>query len=309
MTALLGDLVEAQSAAVRGERVDADELHAALRAVANVDGEYGTALQTSQRLTELTDKVETALRRAETGRAAYETYSGLVTLALDLTRRIGDTSHLVHDPDLDSFYLMDAAIVRLPTAMVYAGRAADLVALAGGRTLTGEDAISAAVARFGVSTAAQEVSDGLTKSVDFTARSELGTNIADRLDTFTSAADAFAPPTMLRELSGAVADAAVLGANARRVYATALPLAHRLLSELQALLKVRRADLAEQRRFTAVAAGVAACLGVLMALLLALGRRRSASAMRPDDLPILTDARTVLDAQRLVHLGRQSDAR
>ncbi len=196
-------------------------------------------------------------------------------LAVDIQRQVGDASHLIHDTELDSYYLMDAAIVRLPDAMVLAGRASDLVALAGGQTLGGEDAAQAAVARFGVSTAADQVRLGLNKSVNFTARADLGSNITERLDAFQAAADAFAPPTMLRELAGTV-DAATLAANAQKVFAAATPLAHRLLSELQALLDARAAKVSGEWRFTAIASGAIAVLGLVMLWLLALTRRRPA---------------------------------
>jgi hypothetical protein len=235
-----------------------------------------------------------------------------VTLAQALIRHTADTSHLIHDPELDSFFVMDAAITRLPDAMVFAGRAADLVSLAGGVSLTGEDAVRAAVARFDVSSSAEQVSAGLNQSVDVTTRSALGTNIADRLDTFMAAAGAFAPPTMLSQLSGAVTDAATLATNARRVYAAALPLAHLLLSELQALLEQRQQDLASQWRFTATVSAVAALIALVLAwVLLAGGRGRGSHAeRRDDDTPVtsLTDAQDLLDQPRgdddLVHIGR-----
>jgi hypothetical protein len=271
LTTLLAELVEAQSTAVRGESVDMETVRGALAGVAEVDAQHGVALKTRQRLADLTARVESAFGRAETGRAAYDTYTGIVTLTVDLVRLVGDNSHLIHDPDLDSYYLMEAAIIQLPDSMVFAGRAADLVALAGGESLVGEDEVRAAVARFGVSSAAEKVNAGLTQSVDFTARSELGTNIAERLDAFRAAADSFAPPTMLAELSTSV-PAATLAANARRVYAAANPLAHRLLGELQELLDDRAAKLAGERRLTAVAAALIAVLGIVMICLLTFAR-------------------------------------
>jgi hypothetical protein len=72
------------------------------------------------------------------------------------------------------------------------------------------------------------------------ARSDLGTNIVERLDTFKSAADAFAPPTMLAELSNPV-DATTLAPRPPGVRA-ATSLAHLLLNELQALLQARAAE-------------------------------------------------------------------
>jgi hypothetical protein len=169
---------------------------------------------------------------------------------------------------------MEAAIVRLPHAMVYAGRAADLVALAGGPgELTGEDAVRAAVARFNVSSDAEAVRRGLTTSIDFTTRSQLGSNIAPRLDAFQAAADAFAPPTMLHELATPVI-ATEMADNAARVSTAAQQLAHLLLSELQELLAVRANGLAQGQRLTVISTAAATVLGVVTLILLALPARR-----------------------------------
>jgi hypothetical protein len=311
LTTLVANLVETQSAAVRGQPVDAENVRESLAAVAVVDEKYGVELQTQQRLRDLTSQVETALKERETGQEAYDRWSGLVKLAVDLQRQVGDASHMIHDAEIDSYYLMDAAIIRLPDAMVLAGRAADLVALAGGRSLDGEDAEAAAVARFGVSTAADQVRVGLNKSVNFTSRADLGSNITERLDAFQAAADAFAPPTMFRELAGTV-DAATLAANAQKVSAAAAPLAHRLLSELQALLDDRAGKLRSEWRFTITSAGAIAALGLIMLWLLALTRRRPArdevadEARPAEDVPVgsLAYARQLLDDEELVHVGR-----
>jgi hypothetical protein len=320
MTTVLANMVQAQSAAVRGERVDAAPLRKALASVAEEDEDHGVELQTRQRLADLRSQVEAAIARNPTGREAYATYSSLVTLTVDLIRRIGDTSHLIHDPELDSYYLMDAAIVRLPDAVVLAGKASDLVTLAGGSALSGEDAVKAAVARFGVSTAAEQVNAGLTKSVDYTSRAQLGSNIAERLDAFKAAADNFAPPTMLAELANPV-DAATLAANARRVSAAASPLAHLLLGELQALLTQRGKDLADQRRFTLIAAMGFAGLGLIIAWLLVFTRSRltapggtgeiTGGHARLDRLPLssLTYPRELLEAEELVHAGQAGKSR
>jgi hypothetical protein len=320
MTSLLANMVEAQSAAVRGEPVDATQLRKSLAGVAKVDLTRGELLQTHQRLADLTSQFEAALVRKPTGQDGYEVYSDLVTLTLNLIRQIGDTSHLAHDPDLDSYYVMEAAIVRLPNAVVLAGRAADLVVLSGGKALEGENAVRAAVARFGVSEAAEALNAGLTKSVNSTNRNELGSNIAERLDTFKAAADAFAPPTMLKNLAGEV-DSQTLSANARRVYGAANPLAHLLLGELQALLDQRSADLTKQWRFTALAASGIGVIGIVTIWLLIAARQRGeqpentgevpGAHARLDNLPLgsLTYARELLDAEEMVHSGRTARPR
>jgi hypothetical protein len=314
LTGLVGELVEAQSAAVRGSQVDAAGVRTALGAVESEDKEVGAQLRTEDRFAYLHTQVENLLARAATGRDAYDAYNVVVRLTVELIRHVGDTSSLSRDPDLDSYYLMDAAIVRLPDAMVLAGRAADLVVLAGDRELAGEDAVRAAVARHGVADAAQEVSIGLNKSVEATDRAALGQNIAQRFDAFKAAVDAFAPPTMLEELAGSV-DAADLAAGARQVFATALPLSHRLLYELDALLSVRQGRYADAWRFSAGAGAAGGVLAILLTWLLVAGRSRSgrdpalAAALAgesemDDAISSLTDARTLLDREELMHVGR-----
>jgi hypothetical protein len=285
MTGLLSQLVAAQSAAVRGQPVDQAGVNSALTALNQPAGEYGATLQTGQRLADLTNQIQAAFNAKPTGRTAYQTYSSIVDLALALDRVIGDSSGMIHDPDLDSYYLIDAALVRLPDAMVYAGRAADLVALAGASgVLTGDDAVRAAVARFKVSDDAEQVSAGLTTSVASTNRSVLGANIAPRLDDFRGAADQFSPPTMLQELALPV-DAATMADNASRVFTRATSLAHLLLFELQALLTERDSSVAQQRRFTVIAgaaAGLCVVAAVWLVLVLTLRRpRRRAGGEEP----------------------------
>ncbi len=286
MTTLLTELVEAQSAAVRGEAVDQAGVQTALVELFEPDGLFGDDLQTSQRLSDLSDQVQAAFSAEETGRPAYQRYASLVDLTVDLIRVIGDNSHLIHDPDLDTYYLMDAATVRLPHAMVYAGRAADLVALAGETgELSGEDAVRAAVARFNVASDAERVTTGLTTSVDFTESSDLGTNIVQRLDAFGAAADAFAPPTMLQELATTV-DPSAMAQNASRVFTAATALTHLLLQELEDLLAVRAERLGLERRFTVIACVAAALLGIVMLGLLALpDRQRFRRKGRPVEEP------------------------
>jgi hypothetical protein len=275
LTAVLGDLVAAQSAAVRGEAVNAAALLQGLASVATEDEVHGAGMGTHSRFTDFRSQLEAQLKKNETGRAAFVSYSSLVTLAVDLMKQIGERSNLFHDPDLDSYYLMDAAVIRLPIAVTLAGRASDLsaLALASGKPLQGEDAISAAVARFGVSDAAEQVDAGLTVTVASTSRAELGGNIASSLDTFKDAADAFSPPTMLLELSSTV-DASTLAANAHRVSAAATPLAHRLLYELQELLDARAARLASDLRITILATAVVLLLLLVLAYMVAVGGPR-----------------------------------
>ncbi|MBO0869411.1 MAG: hypothetical protein J2P15_12670, partial [Micromonosporaceae bacterium] len=143
MMALIGELGDAQSAAVRGDRVDAAAVRSAVDAVASADRQVGQALGARQRFSDLRGRIDAALTGGSTGRSAYQTYTDVMALSIDLFRQVGDDSRLIHDQDLDSYYVMVAAVVQLPDAIVNAGRAADLVALAGSSQLQGDDAIRA----------------------------------------------------------------------------------------------------------------------------------------------------------------------
>jgi hypothetical protein len=285
MVGLIGQLVETQSAAVRGAPVDAAAVRKSLAAVSTADRSVGAALGVQQRFADLRDRVEAALSRTDQGPAAYQTYTDLVALAVDLADQVGDTSHLIHDQDLDSYYVMDSALILLPNAMVLAGRAADLVTLAGGSELGGDDAIRAAVARYDVATAAEQVTAGLNKAVEVTSRAALGSDIALQLDAFQAAVDGFAPPTMLAQLAGSV-NAADLAAGAHRVFETALPLAHKLLSELDALLAARQAAIAAHQMSTKEQAGAAAAVGLVLMLVVVAWWRRRRRSMRAMSGPV-----------------------
>lgn len=317
---LIGSLTAAQSAAVQGARVDAASVHESVGVVEAVDRAAGASLQSRQRWRDLRVQIDRVLASRTSGRGAYDAFAPVVALCLDLARQVGDTSMLILDPDLDTRYLMDAALPRLPEAMVYAGRAADLVALADGRTLAGAEASEVAVARYRVATAAADAATGLGKSVGSTSRASLGPAITAQLDAFRAAVDGFAPPAVLASLAAPV-DLDKLATAAAEVGAAARALALVVLSELDALLADRQGRLGSQRRAMAGAAVVAAVAGLLLAWVLGptgmLPRQRAdqgddidervevspgeyADNLVPGDL---IDARE-LDFEELVHVGR-----
>jgi methyl-accepting chemotaxis protein len=54
---------------------------------------------------------------------AFTQYSHITTLELDLIVLIGNNSNLILDPNLDSFYMMDVVVNKLPTIFEYTGKA------------------------------------------------------------------------------------------------------------------------------------------------------------------------------------------
>ena len=101
-------------------------------AIARVDaatGRYGAELDTVDGW----NKAKQALTRAGTADgppAAFDAYNAAVADLLALIVKTSDESNLTLDPDLDTYYLMDALVFRLPILLDTAGRAVDQAALA-----------------------------------------------------------------------------------------------------------------------------------------------------------------------------------
>jgi twitching motility protein PilJ len=91
-----------------------NEAEKALDALTRSDRALGQELGTGDAFTALTTAWEAA--RPATPGGPVSSLGPAVDAAYDLLRRVGDTSKLILDPDLDSYYLMDAFLLRLPAA-------------------------------------------------------------------------------------------------------------------------------------------------------------------------------------------------
>jgi methyl-accepting chemotaxis protein len=307
LTHLIGALSEAQYSAVRGLTVDTTSVQSAVDAVDGVDHRYGGTLDTSQRWNDLRGRVIALAAQPGSGRSAYRDFTDVLNLALDLVRRVGDTSDQMVEPRLDSFYVLDTALLRLPRAIVSAGYAADLATMATGGTVTGDDALQVAVAQDDVAQAAADTSAGLSKGIEATTRSGLGAGLAGKLDEFRASVDEFAPSAVLDKPTGPV-DAYGLPPAAGLVRVAALALFDAVLSQLDALLTDRAASLAGQHRLT-VGTGIG--LGVALALLLWVGlagilagSRQPAEPTAPEPDEPTVEPMRLLDFGELVPAGR-----
>ncbi len=311
LSRLLGELTEAQSGAVRGSAVDIRAVQNAVREVDGAQSRHGAALATGQRWSDLRGRIDGLLSADASGRSAYDAYTDATTSTLALMRRIGDTSKLVLDPELDSRYLMDAALVRLPDVLLHAGRAADL-------SVVGDDertAAALAVARNRVATSAGEVVAGSRTSIETSSRATLGRTLTPQLDQFQSAVDRMVPPVVIDQLAVPVS-ATELPELSRAVREAAVPLATTVLGELDVLLRQRQDALDRDRLVAAAAAVVVVLVGVLLLLLLVAARRSadeseaengahvpSIDEPERDPRPDLVDARDLL-IEELIHVGR-----
>ncbi|GGM37662.1 hypothetical protein ACFFX1_36350 [Dactylosporangium sucinum] len=319
LTALIGALTAAESAAVRGQPIDTGGLRTAVAGVAGADAAHGAALGATVRWSEVQQRIATLIDEPGTGQSAHRDFGDVVSLAIELTVQVGDASNLILDPELDAYYLMDVGLMRLPTVMFNAARVADLVALPLGADTASERAAAVAVARYEVAVAAAQISTGLKKSVLNTERSALGTDITGEQDAFQNAVDALTPPALVRQLSGPVTGAGLEDAAAR-VNHTAVTLVAAIWDQLDGLLADRQAGLVSQQRLViAGAAGVLAGAVVLLWLLAPDRRSRATDEgtegsdeveAAPEQPQIsMIDARDLLGAEELVHVGRGVQAR
>jgi hypothetical protein len=134
---LLGDLVGLRTAAVLAGNGDAEASTALpslketvakdVAALTEVDSRLGGTLRTTEQWTELKGQIEKAAAATfETSTDASAAYDPLAEGVRSLIVTAGNYSNLILDPDLDSYYLMDNVINKLPQLGDDVGRSGDL---------------------------------------------------------------------------------------------------------------------------------------------------------------------------------------
>jgi PAS domain S-box-containing protein len=109
--------------AERTAQVEAD-----VAAVDRVNAELGRTLEANTQW-EQCQKAWAQLRQRaslEKSPATYDACTALISSVLDLVTQVGDSSNLILDPDLDSYYFMDAVVTRLPPGSEDVAHAIDL---------------------------------------------------------------------------------------------------------------------------------------------------------------------------------------
>lgn len=318
---LLASLTAAQSAAVRAAPADGGAMRDAVADVDRVHEVHGATLGAEQRWSALRERVLALAESPASSDRPDSRYLEAVDLTVDLISEVGDAANLVLDPELDSYYLVDTVLLRLPVMIADAGRLADLAQLAGSDPAGPDGAtLRAAVARDRLSRSADAVDIGLGKSFDATASDTLGPNLIGRLDSFRGAVDELAGSSSLFDPQPTSVDPDVVLAARDRFAQAAGDLGAAGYTELDALLRERESRIETQRIAGLVGVIV---VGVGLALLLWIrwpGREAMADPADPDgdladELPTedgadglivreLVDARTMLDEGELARVGR-----
>ncbi|HEY6794801.1 MAG TPA: hypothetical protein VI248_08965 [Kineosporiaceae bacterium] len=319
---LISATADAQTAAVTGRATTEARaaLQAAMSDVDAAENHAGDALANTKRWSDVRRELTTLLTDAPTGVAAYGGYAVATDLELTMLQAAGDSSNLILDPQLDSYYLMDTALLRLPHLLVDVGRYADLAVVGEtGRTgarpaaATPDSQVAAALVADHVQSGLSAIDDALRKTFDATDSETVGPAVLGPLDRLRGAASVLVPRALGATTGGAsgssaagtASSATVSSASAAgnvttrsatdvqaartRTRDAALALEQPAIAQLDLLVAARLDDLQNTRRWVAgTAAG-----GVLLTLVLAWARaaRRQPEELtdpasaQPDDTP------------------------
>jgi hypothetical protein len=283
LTELISTMSGQQSAVVHGRLVDSTAVRKAVAAMDATDRELGPQLDSTERWTKLrTTVLSVAGRSFADPDDAFTAYSELLDSAVALVRKVGDTSKLILNPDLDAYYVMNATLLRIPDVIVDGGRYSDLVYLIVQRRQTNqvERIAQLSTARLDVAESAADLIDGLEKAFDETRSDTLGPAMLRELDNFRTAVDALAPRTAPTAAPSTRLDPTVIGNSQQDLQRTSLDLDRAALGQLDLLLS---------KRITAatrglILGGAVAVLGVLLVWLGAVwlpARRRGAPPAAP----------------------------
>jgi methyl-accepting chemotaxis protein len=167
---LTAQTVAARNMAVTGQ----DVAHASLdEAVANVDATdqiYGERFETTPAWTAVRQALGQT-RSARNPADALQAYDKATSLLLSLIVQVSDKSNLTLDPDLDTYYIMDALMFRLPILLDASGHAIDTAIVYANGTPEQVDAarIDLAIASGTLTATTNAVEAGMTTGMSNTA--------------------------------------------------------------------------------------------------------------------------------------------
>jgi len=211
------------------------KLQAAQAKLAAVDKRLGAELGSAKPYA----AVQTALAEAEkaTGlESLYKAHSAHIAALIGLLQSVTDNSNLTLDPDIDSYYLMDAALFRIPDIVENSGKLRGLglvVITAGSATpeVQRELSDSIPIAEFQL----RSMVDGLAKAYAYNP------TLSQKVGSKQALEDVGAFLALVRGsvISGKDVDAEKYAAAANQGINAQFAMAHRLMTELDTLIAHR----------------------------------------------------------------------
>ena len=299
---VLTTLTQEESLAVSQETVDYATMAANIQAATVADRRYGDDLQTHSRWSGFVSATNNLQRLGKvTPIAAFNAYSAVSDLLLDVYERIRDRSGLVRDQEPDVFYLEDAAARALPAGVVTAGQYGDSIVAEFGPVSGAQQALlNVSTYRALLSQDADFVTDDVTDAVDATASQTISGALLHDLEVFSGSMEALAPTittpvtraSLNNESSSMQAKASVENA--------ATTLSSSLFDEIESLVAARGVQARGKERQALIWLAVAI---LLVAVLLYLELRRPGGRRRhdrsgPDPVTPVTSGPTQSDDDR-----------
>jgi len=269
---LLGRLVETRAAVATGAPADKARVTDAVAAVDAV-AQQGSTLGVGSEWTSLKSSIALLPVHGSPARA-FSAYTAATAALQKLIVDAGNNSNLILDPDLDTFYLMDAFVNKLPLLVDTAGQSGDLIAAKGNSTAT---RIALAVDKGVITSNTSALDAGFLTAFQNTAYPTLRSGIAQTLGAFDGAA-----VRAERRMSAVVAARAKTTGSSAGAVAAGTALAATVGPRLDRLIAVRIGKLEAKKRFveelSVLAALLAAYLfvGFYLSVRGALARMRSA---------------------------------
>ena len=189
-------------------------------------------------------KVSTAAQAGD----APEQRAGTAQALAALITAVGDSSKLILDPDLDSFYVMDALVVQLPKMLaVTAGTATSDPAAGAGRT--GPELADRVASRAVLAGALAQAAAAVRADLETAERNTAMPTLAEQ--TAAAAPSTDAVEALAEQISSALDEPTPQEATMRRaVGESAAAAVGPLTDALDGLLEARRDALAERRAWT-----------------------------------------------------------
>jgi methyl-accepting chemotaxis protein len=281
---VLTELANARALAVRSAGGDAEAIKGlplARRTVAHAvagldaaDGRLGGQLGTAAMWKRLRASIQaTVAARPTDARATLGAYDRLTASMLALIVQAGNASNLILDPDLDSYYAMDAFVNKVPLALDTAGRVTsrEIAMVASGHS-TEAERIALAVDQGVMGSAVDAIHSGLKTAFAETSDPELKKSLSPPLALISGSSAALSLELTRAVNRGPDGTAATL--FGKDAVASAAALQMQLAPSLDRLLSVRveRLRSVARRAYIVVGLGIALAAYLFLALFIAMTR-------------------------------------
>jgi hypothetical protein len=237
---LLSATVDRQSSVLTGTAGEDQRLQAALQEMEVVDSGLGEALGARDRWTDVRQRLTVLLGSPPTS-TAYRDFGQAVDLIVALIASLAERSSPALDPDTDTYYLMDATALKLPSLLVTAGRLTDVA-----RTPSGARSVEALVLAAGLFKQAKELVASLRSSFAVPRGAMVTAGLIPALDKFSDATTVLIPGLMSR--SAVVPNSDQLADARQRLRDTTLDLSETSLTQMGTQLRAQMDDLLQERR-------------------------------------------------------------